>query len=256
MGGRRRALRALERALVRPAEGRFGERELDGLPEPARRLLGGMIAPETPLATAARLSMRGEIRLKRWTPFSGHEVLAPRAGFVWSVRAGAISGYDRYVDGEGEMRWYALGLVPVMRASGPDVSRSAAGRAAGEAIWLPTALLARHGVAWRASGERELTAGVRLDAHAFDLHYRLDEDGRIASTWFERWGDPDGTGSYGPHRFGIDVTAHRTFGGLTIPSEGVAGWHHGSKRWPEGAFFRYELTGLELLGADGVSHLP
>ncbi len=41
-------------------------------------------------------------------------------------------------------------------------------------------------------------------------------------------------------------SAWATFGGVTVPSSGHAGWHHGTDRWPEGIFFRFELTALEL----------
>jgi hypothetical protein len=51
-------------------------------------------------------------------------------GFVWSARAGVVVGSDRSADGNGAMNWRVLSLVRVMHADGPDVSRSAAGRAA------------------------------------------------------------------------------------------------------------------------------
>jgi hypothetical protein len=37
------------------------------------------------------------------------------------------------------MRWRLLGLIPVITAAGPDVTRSARGRLAGEIALLPTA---------------------------------------------------------------------------------------------------------------------
>jgi hypothetical protein len=42
------------------------------------------------------------------------------------------------------------------------------------------------------------------------------------------------------------VTGYATFDGLTIPSAGRFGWHFGTERWPEGEFFRYQITGLQL----------
>ena len=45
--------------------------------------------------------------------------------------------------------------------------------------------------------------------------------------------------------FGGDLTAYRTFD-ITIPSAGTFGWFYGTDRWPEGEFFRYEITALEL----------
>jgi hypothetical protein len=220
----------------------FSEDELEGLPDAVARMLRAAMAPGTPLAQSAVLSMRGRIRLKRWIAFRATEVLAPHHGFVWAARAGPISGYDLYARGAGEMRWALFGLVPVMRMAGADVSRSAAGRAAGEAAWLPTALLPRFGVEWAAENARHLVARLRVDALDHELHFHLDEDARVLACRFERWGDPDGTGTHGMHPFGMEVTAHRTFSGMTIPSTGRAGWHHGTDRWEEGAFLRYEIT--------------
>jgi adenylate cyclase len=64
---------------------------------------------------------------------------------------------------------------------------------------------------------------------------------------FQRWGDPDRTGSFGLHPCGGEVAASATFGGVTVPSEGRAGWFYGTERWAEGEFFRYQLTSVELL---------
>jgi hypothetical protein len=102
------------------------------------------------------------------------------------------------------MRWRLLGLVPVMAADGPDLSRSAAGRVVGEAMWVPTALLPRFGVSWSATDDHHLTARWRIDSHEAALELALDDQGR-------------------------------------------AGWFYGTDRWPEGEFFRYQLTSMELL---------
>ena len=231
-------------AGFRPAV--FTESEIEGLPAPVQRYLRAGIAPGTPLAVAARLRMRGQIKLGRWVPFHAREFLAPRDGFHWTARAGGVlSGFDSYADRQGEMRWKLLGLVPVMRATGPDVTRSAAGRAAAEVIWLPTALLPRFGVRWQAAGDRHLIASYRIDAVEIEAHHQIDQDGRLLSMFFDRWGDPWRTGSWGWYRFGGEITAHRTFEGLTIPSAGRFGWHYGTDRWSEGEFFRYEITALQ-----------
>jgi len=46
---------------------------------------------------------------------------------------------------------------------------------------------------------------------------------------------------------GVEVDSNRTFGGVTIPDRGHAGWHYGTERCDEGVFFRYEITSYELL---------
>lgn len=236
--------------LMEPAAaGSFTPEEVAGLPEPARRFFVAAIAPGTPRAVAARLRMRGSIKLGgRWLGFRAREVLCPHRGFVWAARVGGVVvGSDGYVDGQGAMSWKLLGLIPVMGADGRDVSRSAAGRGAGEAVWLPTALLPRFGVTWTATDDRHLSAQYRLDDADVELRLSLDDRAQIRSLVLDRWGDPDSTGDWGLHPFGLEVTAYATFDGVRIPRAGHVGWFWGTDRWSDGEFFRYEITHLELL---------
>ncbi|HEY5165155.1 MAG TPA: DUF6544 family protein [Acidimicrobiia bacterium] len=216
----------LEARLAQPATpGAFSESELDGLPPAVRRYFSAAIAPGTPLALSARLRMRGTIKIGRWLPFRAREVLAPHQGFVWPARvAGVIGGADGYADGDGRMEWKLAGLVTLAHADGPDVSRSAAGRGGAEAVWVPTSLLPRYGVTWSASDETQIIAGFQVDDTPIEAHYQLDPDGRPRSIVFDRWGDPDNTGTWAWHRCGGEFSAYATFDGVTIPSEGRFGW--------------------------------
>lgn len=232
-----------------PAPGSFGIAEVEGLPPPVQRHLTSAVSPGTALITAVRLTMRGSIKLgSRWLPFRAREVLNPHAGFVWAARvAGLVVGSDQYVDGAGAMDWRLAGLLRVAHADGPDVSRSSAGRAGVEAMWVPTSLLPRFAVRWSAADESRISVGHTVGSTPVELHYDLRPDGHIASVVFDRWGDPDGSGSFGWHRFGGWLDEHRTFGGLTVPSAGRLGWHFGTDRWSAGEFFHYEITHLEPL---------
>jgi Family of unknown function (DUF6544) len=236
-----------ERLARRAQRGVFAREELEGLPPAARRYLETAIAPGAPLAVSARLRMRGRIKVGRWLPFQAREVLRPHDGFVWRARAaGVMSGSDRYFDGAGAMDWKLGGLVTVMHAEGENVSRSAAGRAGFEAMWVPTALVPRFDVAWSAQGEHQLTARYRVGTTPLEVRFRLDE-GRIESLVFDRWGDPNHTGTWGWHPFGGEVTDYRSFGVVTVPSAGHFGWFYGTDRWPDGEFFRYRITDLRLV---------
>ena len=202
-------VKEFEDRLAEPAPGgTFSEDDLEGLPEPVRRYLRASIAPGTPLARAARFAMRGSIKLgSRWLRFRGHEVLAPHRGLVWAVRAGGvITGSDRYLDGEGSMDWKILGLLRVVHADGPDISRRTAGRVGAEAVWLPTALLPRFGVSWTASDEHHISCSYRLREVEIGLDCELDDEGRLRSAALERWGDPDSTGNWDRHPFGFEGT--------------------------------------------------
>ncbi len=214
---------------------------LDATPELARRYLTHAIAPDTPLATAVRLRMHGEIKLGKWRSFVAEEVLRWDRGFVWRARtklAGLpVSGSDRWIDGVGAMDWRLLGFIPVMVASGPDISRSALGRCLLESVWLPS-VLAGPGVIWRARDERRVEARLTLGGAPGSILLTCDAVGRVAAIVGPRWGSPDG----GPHRlvdFGGVVEAERCFAGYTIPSQLRLGWYFGTERFAdEGEFFR------------------
>jgi hypothetical protein len=234
------------RVLVSPASGAtFTDDEIAGLDEPVQRYFRAAIAPGTPLHRSVRLGMRGRIRLGLWLPFRACQVLAPLSGFVWRARvAGVITGEDRVIDGAGAMDWRLFGRWPVMQASGDDVTRSSAQRAAAEAIWVPTAVLPRYGATWAAAGDDHIIGRYGEGLRAVEVHHRIDVEGRLRSSTFSRWGDPERTGAFGSHSFGSTAEAWRTIAGLTVPSRGSAGWFPGTERWVTGEFFRYRLTDL------------
>ncbi len=97
--------------------------------------------------------MHGEIKLKRWLPFTAEQVIRSDSQMMWkaTVRRNGIPirGFDRLVGGEGAMQWKVLGIVPVMTTSGPDITRSTVGRLEAESVWLPSALRLR--VGWHAT---------------------------------------------------------------------------------------------------------
>lgn len=134
MVGSRRALDKLW-ADAPPPGAALEAARLATLPEPAQQYLEHAIAPGTPLTSAVRLRIHGEIKLRRWLPFAAEQVIRSDRGMIWNatvrMRGVPIVGFDRLLDGEGAMQWKLLGIVPIMAASGPDISRSAAG-----AFWM------------------------------------------------------------------------------------------------------------------------
>lgn len=112
-------------------------------------------------------------------------------------------------------------------------------------VWLPTALLPRGGARWYAEGPDRVTVTQQLDGECSEVTFGIDAVGHATSVELDRWGDPDATGTWGLHRFGGVLTDSRTFGGLTVPTRGRIGWHYGTPRWPDGEFFRFQVTALE-----------
>lgn len=236
-------------ALALPA-GELAREDFEGLPEPARRLLAAALPLGTPLVSSVVLEMEGEIRVKRWMPFTARQVVRAGIGFRWEAEAGSkllrISGADTFLDGMGSMAFKLWGLVPVVKASGPDVDRSAAGRLAIEtAAWLPHALLPRLGTTWRPVDDSTAVAHLPVGIDRFDVQVCVDERGLLSDVMIERWGDPDGK-KFAWHAFGGGFDHHATFQGVTIPTSGRVGWWWGTPRQSEGEFFRYEITKAEF----------
>ena len=143
------------------------------------------------------------------------------------------------------MQFALAGLVPVVRAAGPDIARSAAGRLAAEtAVWAPQALLPASGAIWRPLDENRAVVTRSLDGEATDVTVTVDDDGILRDVHVMRWGDPDGR--FGAHPFGGTVTQTAVFNAITIASAGTAGWWFGTDRQAEGEFFRYRIRDARL----------
>jgi len=197
-----------------------------GLPPAARRWLDHAVRPGAEGLRRAELRMHGEILVGRWRPFRARQVLDAGEAFTWAATAGrgplAIRGADRYAAGEGAMRWAILG-IPVMRAAGPDVSRSAAGRLAGETILCPPFTLDPR-VRW-AAGDDEARArfAVTIGPWEHEVAIAVDEAGALVEVELPRWGDPDGDG-WGLRGFHVACEGGLAQGGVTIPGVIRAGW--------------------------------
>lgn len=110
---------------------------------------------------------------------------------------------------------------------------------------MPSAVARTQGIA--DAGRDGVRVTIDVDGYAVELENRLGEDGQLVASSFLRWGDPDRTGTWSVHRFGVEIVGSRTFDGVTIPNRGRAGWHFGTDRWEKGVFFRYEITDYALI---------
>src|SRR4051812_22979032 len=89
---------------ARTSEQPFDPARVASLPSAVHRYLGHAMAAGTPLASAVRLRMHGEIKLKGWYPFSAEQVIRWDRGMIWraAVRIHGVSlrGGDRFLDGQ------------------------------------------------------------------------------------------------------------------------------------------------------------
>ena len=225
----------------RGASGLRTAARLSRLPAAVQRYLNHAMAGGGRLPSAIRLRMHGEIKLRDWCRFEADQVIRSDRGMIWRATVRwhrlPIRGFDRVVDGVGAMQWKLLGVIPVVTASGPDVTRSATDRLHAESIWLPS-LLCDDDVAWDASHDELIHARLTAWGRAGELWLTISDNGGLKTVRLAEWGNPDG----GPFRavdFGAVVEEEATFGRYTIPTRLRVGWHfNGVQFGNEGEFFR------------------
>jgi hypothetical protein len=185
--------------------------------------------------------MHGEIKLKGWYPFSAEQVIHWDRGMIWQatirVHGIPICGSDSLINSQGASRWNVFGLIPIASASGPDVTRSVAGRVNIESLWLPS-VLCGNDVYWTSSNPTHAHAHFTAHRETADIDYSIDESGVLTSVNMPRWGNPNSP----EFRYvvcGCFIDEERTFQGYTVPSRVRVGWHFGSPRFQQdGEFFR------------------
>jgi hypothetical protein len=224
----------------------FHPESLTHLPETARRYLEHAIAPGTKLAAAVRLKMHGEIKLKKWIPFTAEQVICWEHGLIWSATAWMdgfmpIVGSDRIIDGIGAMQWKLFGVFPVMTANGVDITRSSIGRLQSESVCLPSVFCGDN-VSWTSTElsplDSHLHSSFVVQGERAELDFTIDRTGRLKTFKLPRWGNPDGA-EFRDLDFGGILEEDRTFCGYTIPTRLRIGWYFGTERFePEGEFFR------------------
>jgi hypothetical protein len=152
-----------------------------------------------------------------------------------------LSGYDRYLDGEAEMRWSFFGRVPVKTVSGDDLARAAGGRAVIDAIFVPTAW-AGPDVTWReGSTPDSAIAEWHIDNLVLRPEITVANDGSLVSVTIDRWSRPRGK-KWGDCPFGGFVGDELDFDGIRIPTTMRVGYFFGTERWPKDESYRATIT--------------
>jgi hypothetical protein len=219
----------------------------EGYPEPVRRWLARSTVDGavTGADAVGRFTTTGTIRVGRWRRYVADWYLAPPTSFEWAARtrlAGVpVAGSDRFRDGTGAMRWQLFGRLPLIDATGPDVSRSAAGRLASEMFFVPAA--ARAAVeSWRAVSADQAVAKLTVGEWPQEVRITVGPDGVLRRVELQRWGKPSGR-QFALHTFVAEFDdGEIEADGVRIPRGGRAGWW----RCPDGCardpFFTFEIT--------------
>jgi hypothetical protein len=232
-----------------PPAPRFAAASIAGLDQPVRRYFGRAIREGAPLTAGVVLEMAGSVRVGAWLPFTAREECDGRS-FRWRARVGwgplaPLLVVDRYAAGAGASEGRLFGRARLFHAAGEGTTRSAAGRAALEAVWAPAALLPHTGVAWRAESDTHIVAAWDVPPERPEVHLRIDGDGAVRSASALRWANA-GQDAFGYIPCGCEVRAERRFGDLVVPSAVTVAWWFGTPR--HAPFFTTEIRALRRAG--------
>ena len=219
---------------------------VDGLPEPAQRFFNFTIQPGTPLHPVVEIEMEGELSLgtrerPNYRPMRARQLLAAPHGFIWSLRWNGVRGSDGALPDRSWTRFWLLGLLPVVRASGPDHQRSSFGRLiADSTFWAPASMLPGRYVSWQTLGENSARAVAQYGdlEQAIDLH--VAETGQPERIVFQRWSNANPERRHHLQPFGGDFSDFESFEGYRLPTTVVAGNHYGSDDYFP--FFKARVT--------------
>ena len=221
-----------------------------GLPEPAQRYFHFTIAPGTPLITAVEIDMAGEIGLGSkdapgYRAMAARQILAPPHGLVWKAKTGLISGSDGALPDRSWTRFWLVGLIPVVRASGSDHHRAAFGRVVAEgAFWAPASLLPGRSVRWEPIDEDSARAIVTFGNLEQAVDVTVDGTGAPTRVVIQRWSNANADHAYREQPFGGYLSEFHEFGGYRLPTRVEGGNLIGTPDYFP--FFKADVTAIRF----------
>lgn len=216
------------------------------LPEAVRRYVARVLPASGALPRQARLTQTGSMWTRpggRELPFTAvQELSSVEVAFVWRARF-AIAGMpllsviDRYVAGQGLLEARLLGLVPIMRKHGPEMSEGEALRYLGELPWNPSAMLLNRRLRWRELDDTAVEVSTRVGGVRVSICIEFDAAGDIVR--ISTPGRPRMEEANKLRPWVGEFSRYATVGGTRIPTRGEVRWE-----LPGGPFtyWRCEVT--------------
>lgn len=232
----------------------FEPEMLQNLPSPASRYFMRALEPGKPIASTARLRMKGqlhELETQKSFPLVVSQLLTPQHGFVWEARIrtgiGFVTASDYYVDGTRSSRSHYLGLIPTFSDLTPknfNDPETTVERMAMDTIFCPASLLPRPGVEWQAVDSSHARVRLTIQKSVVSMLFHIDPEGRLLKIIVEKISPKDATETGKFRSLEVRIASDRTFESTTIPAQFLVRW---SEQWiTNGKSYSKEYDILEL----------
>jgi hypothetical protein len=231
------------------------EADLEALPEPVRGFMTQAGVLGQPRAHHFAVQWRGRIRASADEPWM--EFHAEQANFVDeparffmmdAVRGGLpVDVLHVFEDGAASMRARLLSLVPIVRASGPEMTRAETVTLLNDMVlFAPTALL-RPEIEWQAVDERRARVRYTVGENSVGAELVVDENCEIVDFVSDDRLMATPAGDFVQRRWSTPMSVYREFGELRLPARGEARWYLGEGEQSY-AYLEAEILDVQLDG--------
>jgi hypothetical protein len=221
------------------------------LPALVRGYLGRALPAGGSMPRQVRVTQVGEMWLKpggRRVRFTAiEEFTVAEVAFSWRARFPivpfvSLHVVDRYDAGAGVFEGRLLRLVPVMRASGPELSVGEAMRYLAELPWVPHAMLANRQLEWRELDAQTVEVATRVGSARAAVRLEFDAAGDIVGAFADARPRPKGK-TIVQTAWGGFFHDYAVLGKVRVPLRADVRWE-----LPEGPFtyWRGTITSLEV----------
>jgi hypothetical protein len=234
--------RGLARTAAAPP---ITEGDIAHLPALAQRYVRMAGVVGQPRVRNMHVRMRGRIRSGRtepWMPFTAeqHNFFDEPARLFYldaSRMLVPIQGLHRYVGSSATMRVKAAGVVPVVNASGREMTLAETVTMFNDMCLMAPATLIDPAIRWESVDGPVVTAAYTNAGHTIRARLVFNDAGELINFWSDDRRQTSASGqTLTPVRWSTPVGSYRSFGPARLPSGGEARWHE-----PSGDYAYIEL---------------
>jgi hypothetical protein len=223
----------------------ISDSDLERLPPPVQRYLRvvGVVGQRRVLNFRVRMHgrIRGD-RNARWMPLSAEQynVVNPAARMFYltaSMVGIPVQGYHRYVDSTASMRVKAAALVPVVTASGREMTQGETVTLFNDMCVMAPATLIDPAIEWAAIDGRTARARFTNAGQTIRAELLFNEAGELTNFISDDRYAVSSDGTMRALRWSTPVAAYRQFGAVRLISRGEGRWQEAG-----GEYAYIELT--------------
>lgn len=245
-----------ERAITVQPAAVVTAQDLAPMPEPVRRYLRLAGAVGQPRVRQFRATWRGRIRgspADPWMAFTAEQHNVPhepaRFFFMDATRSGLpVDVFHAFRDQAATMRVRLASLVPLVSASGPDLTRAETVTLLNDLSLLAPAALVDAPIEWESLDDWSVRARYTVGSNTVSVVLSFNEAGELENFVSDDRlvASADGT-QFTRQRWSTPVHDYRQFGPWRVGARGEGRWHP-----PEGEFVYIELELLDLRTNEGA----